>query len=362
MKNKQGFSQSVAHLLPDGWDILPINSVCTLYNGRAYALHEWESTGIPVIRLQNLTGGSDYYYSNIDLPEQKYCNRGDLLYMWSATFGPYIWMGEKAIYHYHIWKVVPQEGKADKRFLFYKLYEITEEKKNRASNGGTMLHITKSSMEASLITLPPIHEQQAIAEALSDADALIEALEQLIAKKRLIKQGVMQELLTGRRRLAGFSGEWKSIELKTIVTQFIVPMRDKPKKFSGDIPWCRIEDFSGKYLYSSKSDQFVDDETIMLMKLKINPTGTLLVSCSADLGRCAIVCRPLITNQTFIGLEFDEKKASNEFFYYFMTFHAEDLNDLSAGTTISYLSREQFETFREEFHLMLLNSRLLLSS
>ncbi|AJD52763.1 restriction modification system DNA specificity domain-containing protein [Thalassospira xiamenensis M-5 = DSM 17429] len=60
------------------------------------------------------------------------------------------------------------------------------------------------------ILLPPVKEQHAIAEALSDADALIEGLEKLIAKKRLIKQGAMQELLTGKRRLPGFSGEWET--------------------------------------------------------------------------------------------------------------------------------------------------------
>ena len=58
---------------------------------------------------------------------------------------------------------------------------------------------------------PTLAEQEAIAEALSDADALIESLEQLIAKKRQVKQGAMQELLTGKRRLPGFSGEWDKL-------------------------------------------------------------------------------------------------------------------------------------------------------
>ena len=62
----------------------------------------------------------------------------------------------------------------------------------------------------------PIAEQEAIAEALSDADALIESLEQLIAKKRQIKQGAMQELLTGKRRLPGFSGEWEEKSLSEL--------------------------------------------------------------------------------------------------------------------------------------------------
>jgi len=94
---------------------------------------------------------------------------------------------------------------------------------------------------------------------------------------------------------------------------------------------------------NSKSGRYVDKEIVNNMNLKIFPADTLLVSCSADLGRCAIVKKPLVTNQTFIGLVIDDSKADNEFLYYYMTFHAEELNNLSSGTTISYLSREQFE-------------------
>jgi len=197
-----------------------------------------------------------------------------------------------------------------------------------------------------IIVPPTIEEQQAIASALSDVDVLITALEQLITKKRNIKQGAMQQLLTGEKRLPGFGGEWEVKELKTVVKDFIVPMRDKPKSFKGDIPWCRIEDFDGKYLMGTKSGQYVNDGIVKEMNLKIHPIGTLLVSCSANLGRCAIVKRPLITNQTFIGLVVNELKLSNEFIYYYMTFNAEELNNLSSGTTISYLSREQFEIFK----------------
>ena len=76
-----------------------------------------------------------------------------------------------------------------------------------------MINLNQSTLGGLWIQTPLALEQQAIAEALSDADALIESLEQLIAKKRQIKQGAMQELLTGQRRLPGFSGEWKSCSL-----------------------------------------------------------------------------------------------------------------------------------------------------
>jgi len=206
--------------------------------------------------------------------------------------------------------------------------------------------VNRNDLHEIVVTLPPTKaEQEAIAGALSHADALIESLERLLAKKRQLTQGFMQELLTGKKRLPGFSGEWEPSPLRKFVRKFIVPMRDKPKRLTGDIPWCRIEDFDGMYLSGSKSAQFVDVETIRAMNLKVYPVGTLLVSCSADLGRCAIVVRPLVSNQTFIGLEMDLAISSNLFFYYFMTSKAQELNNLSSGTTISYLSREQFEEF-----------------
>lgn len=79
--------------------------------------------------------------------------------------------------------------------------------------GSTQVHITNTAFKSIQLPLPPFPEQEAIAHALSNADALIESLEQLLAKKRHLKLGIMQELLTGKRRLPGFSGRW---ELKLI--------------------------------------------------------------------------------------------------------------------------------------------------
>ena len=226
-----GYKRTEVGVIPEEWEVVTLGKVCTLYNGRAYALSEWEDIGVPVIRLQNLTGSNDYYYSRLNLPEQKYCKRGDLLYMWSATFGPQIWNGEWAIYHYHIWKVVPHNDITSQQYLFYKLEEITEEKKTRASNGGTMLHVTKASMESTPISLPPLPEQRAIAAALSDADGLIGALDTLIEKKRAIKQAAMQQLLTGKKRLPGFEGKWETKrlgEVASIRNQKVLPSNVDP--------------------------------------------------------------------------------------------------------------------------------------
>ena len=187
--------------IPEDWEVVPLGTASSFINGRAYSLHEWENSGTPVIRLQNLTGrGDEYYYSNLQLPEKQYCKSGDLLFMWSATFGPVIWRGPKAIYHYHIWKIACEVGYGQS-YLFYLLDDMTEKLKRSSSSGGTMLHVTKEKMESTKAAFPSYEEQTAIATILSDMDAEIQALEQRLGKTRQIKQGMMQELLTGKTRL-----------------------------------------------------------------------------------------------------------------------------------------------------------------
>ncbi len=92
----KGYKQSELGEIPEDWEVSTLGDASQFINGRAYAIHEWETQGTPVIRLQNLTGrGENYYYSNLQLPEKQYCDFGDLLFMWSATFGPVIWTGER---------------------------------------------------------------------------------------------------------------------------------------------------------------------------------------------------------------------------------------------------------------------------
>ena len=147
-------------------------------------------------------------------------------------------------------------------------------------------------------------------------------------------------------RFKEFSGEWEEKILEQLCDDFIVPMRDKPKDLTGIIPWCRIEDFKGKYLSTSKSNQGVSKETVEEMNLKIFPIDTLLVSCSANLGKCAIVKKELITNQTFIGLIPNKDTITIEYFYYLMTLQEKKLNLISTGTTISYLSKDEFKNYK----------------
>jgi type I restriction enzyme S subunit len=228
-------------------------------------------------------------------------------------------------------------------FLFHYLNYYSF-KLSKLNQGTSISGITRDTLEQINIPLPSLFEQKRIAQIISTWDKVIETTEKLIAEKENLKKGLMQQLLSGKKRFKGNKDRIIKVKLKNIVSDFIVPMRDKPKILSGEIPWCRIEDFDGKYLYDSKSNQGVSKATIKSMNLKVYPINTVLVSCSANVGICSIVKKELITNQTFIGLV-PNSNISEELLYYIMTFKAHELNKLSSGTTISYLSREEFENF-----------------
>ena len=117
------------------WEQKSLGEAATFYNGRAYAKEELLERGkYTVIRVGNFFTSDKWYYSDLELDESKYCDDGDLLYAWSASFGPRIWRGNKSIYHYHIWKVVENVG-VSRKFLFIALDIETERMKARSANG-----------------------------------------------------------------------------------------------------------------------------------------------------------------------------------------------------------------------------------
>jgi len=166
-------------ILPSGWGWARFGDVARLVNGRAYSQPELLDKGTPVLRIQNLNGGANWYYSDLTLDSDKYCDENDLLFAWSATFGPYWWSGPRAIYHYHIWKVLPG-AQLDKRYAFYALRWVTKVVKD-AAHGVTMVHMTKAGMEECKIPFPPLPEQRRIADILDKADAIRRKRKEAIA-------------------------------------------------------------------------------------------------------------------------------------------------------------------------------------
>ncbi|HBE5857814.1 restriction endonuclease subunit S [Escherichia coli] len=261
------------------WQICQLGDVLTLINGRAYKKEEMLTEGVPILRIQNLNGGNKWFYSNLELQEDKYCYKNDLLYAWSATFGPY-WSkwDHKLIYHYHIWKIETSPA-LNKQFAYYALLNITEALKASA-HGVAMPHITKAGMEAWEIQLPPISEQKIIAEKLDTLLVQVEStkarLEQIPQILKRFRQAVLGAAVSGKltedwRDNSSLSG-WIEGKLGEFIKKPSYGTSSKSNK-EGLIPVLRMGNLQGGKL--DWTDLVYTSDTIEIEKYKLEYNDVL---------------------------------------------------------------------------------------
>lgn len=215
--------------IPKHWEVKRLGEVADYLNGRAFKPSEWERTGKPIIRIQNLNKEAAVYnYTNKEFEDKYKIESGDLLYAWSASLGVYIWKGEKAWLNQHIFKVIPKKC-CEKKYLFYTLEKITAELYAK-THGSGMVHVTKGKFEETKIPLPPLPEQHAISarieELLSDLDngkqQLLTAQQQLKSYRQSLLKWAFEGKLTNKEVKDGVlpeGWEWiKSGELFSFVT------------------------------------------------------------------------------------------------------------------------------------------------
>lgn len=196
-------------------------------------------------------------------------------------------------------------------FLYYTLQHRKHEFE-RIAAGSTIKTIGLSYFKELNVLLPPRHEQDCIAAAMLDADALIDSLEQLLTKKRQIKQGAMQELLTGKRRLPGFERPWTTCRLGEIST---ITMGRTPARLIGSYwgsghKWLSIADLKGKVVSESKEE--ITEAGVQGMEEV--PEGTLLMSFKLTIGRLAFAGCKLYTNEAICALR--SPAVDKELLYY----------------------------------------------
>ncbi|MCY4614739.1 MAG: restriction endonuclease subunit S [Nitrospira sp.] len=185
------------------------------------------------------------------------------------------------------------------------------------------------------IPLPPPSEQRAIAEALSDVDGLLAALEALIAKKRAIKQATMQQLLTSKTRLPGFSGEWETTTVGEVadIRNGATPSTQIGAYWNGPIPWCTPTDITatpGKYLCAT--ERSITAMGLANCAASLLPVGALLLCSRATIGEIKIAVSSVCTNQGFKSLVCKDG-VSNEFLYYLLLTLKPQMIERAIGST-----------------------------
>ena len=176
-----------------GWKTCRLGDECRVINGRAYKAEELLDDGkYRVLRVGNFFTNDNWYFSDLELDDDKYCDEGDLLFAWSASFGPRIWHGEKVIYHYHIWKLADYEHCLNKDF-FVELLNYNCEVMKQGTHGSTMLHFTKSQMEDQQLILPPMELQKQFADLVGQTDRAKAAIRKTIDKAQFLFDSLMQK-------------------------------------------------------------------------------------------------------------------------------------------------------------------------
>lgn len=373
--------------LPDGWVWCKIGDIADVARGGSprpidsYLTDD--SSGVNWIKIGDAEQGGKYINSTRQrinkegVSRSRFVHSGDFLLTNSMSFGrPYILNVDGCIHDG--WLVIsPINNALHKDYFYYLLSsDYAYQQFSEQASGAVVSNLNKDKVADALIPLPSVSEQKRIVNAvekwLSILDLIDDGQSKLYELADDAKEKVLNLAIHGKLVAQDPSDEpaiellkrinpafqpshnlhyddipnnWVECALSDVCTEFIVPQRDKPKKFDGDIPWCRIEDIEGKYLNGSLSNRLVSRETIAEMNMRICPVGTVICSCSASIGTQAIVTKPCCTNQTFIGLVCNPKLIHNEYLYYFLSSQKEKFLEIGTGTTIKYISREKFEGY-----------------
>jgi type I restriction enzyme, S subunit len=209
--------------LPKGWVRARIGDIFDLINGRAFKPSEWASSGLPIIRIQNLNDPiAEFNYCTFYVDEKYIVESGQLLFAWSGTpgtsFGAHIWNRGKAVLNQHIFKVNISQNYLDKTFLKLLLNNNVKEYIGKAHGTAGLAHITKGKFEAAQILLPPINEQrrisQKVEELFSFLDAGVASLYAVQAQLKRYRQAVLKAALRG-----DLTKDWRDIHSRNLLSK-----------------------------------------------------------------------------------------------------------------------------------------------
>ena len=223
-------------------------------------------------------------------------------------------------------------------YLFYFLNKIIA-----FSQGTSIQGFTRNELKEFLIALPSLPEQEKIVNILSNIDELIQQIDYLITKKKNIKQGAMQELLTGTKRLDGFNEKWIFTKLDEVAEMFSggTPLTSNRSYYDGNIPWVIITDITKakKYLYSTEKN--ITQQGLESCSAKIFQKGVLLFAMYASIGKCCIAKIDVTCNQAILGIV--TKKIDTEFLYQHMVFSEKRFSQMGQTGTQNNLNKEMVQ-------------------
>ena len=324
-----------------------LGDIATYVNGYAFKPSDWSDIGIPIIRIQDLTGNS--YQANRyngEYDKRYEIHDGDVLISWSASLGVYVWTGEKAVLNQHIFKVVFNKVEVDKSFFVHQVRNILENSASQA-HGATMKHLTKPVFDALPFNLPSVVEQQRISSVLDKLTNLISLRKQQLAKLDELVKARFVEMFGDPMRNPS---EWPIHQLQEYIL-FLT---------SGSRGWAQYFTNSGEYFITIKNVKncrvTLDDVQYVIppndaeaKRTKVEE-GDLLISITADLGRTGVITKEIADygayiNQHLTCIRLDRKALHPLYVAYYMEseagkiqFRLKNQNGVKAGLNFNAIN------------------------
>jgi type I restriction enzyme S subunit len=306
MEVRKGYKQTEVGVIPEDWDVDCIGNVAQINTGGRNTQDRIEDGVYPFfVRSQTVERINSYSFDG-----EAILTAGDGV----GTGKVFHYINGKFDAHQRVYQITNFNERI-KGYYFYLYFSNHFYKRIMQMTAKSSVDSVRMEMIAKmLIPLPPVAEQEAIAEALSDADALIESLGTLLAKKRQVKQGAMSELLTGKRRLPGFSGKW---EVKTLGEIGDTDPENLTSKTDPDYSFKYISledvDFGVLRNYTELTFRFAPSRArrkirkndLLISTVRPNLKSHLFIReevsdmvCST--GFCVLRCNPNMANPTYI--------------------------------------------------------------
>ena len=339
-----GYKRTEVGVIPEEWQAVKLGHLANIVRGaspRPIDSPKWfdkySSTGW--LRISDVTAAGKYVaetaqsLSAAGIANSRFVKSGNLIMSICATVGrPVITRKDVCI---HDGFVVFDNLRADNEYLYYALSNI-EADWSKHGQTGSQMNLNTNLIRVTPIPLPSLPEQQAIAAALSDADGLIGALDVLIEKKRAIKQAAMQQLLTGKKRLPGFAGEWETKRLGDIL-KFQVGFPFSSKYFTSTEPGLRLvknRDLKADDEIVYYNGPYLDDYLVRDADVIVGMDGDF-IPCVWDRGEALL-------NQR-VGRLRASSDLDVKFAYYFLHKPLKEIERVTSSTTVKHLSHGDVE-------------------
>ncbi len=291
-----------------------LGDIATYINGYAFKPEDRGSIGLPIIRIQDLTGnGYDLGYYEGEYPPKIEINNGDILISWSASLGVYIWNQGKALLNQHIFKVVFDKVEIDKNYFVYAVKHKLQEMVSK-THGATMKHIIKKDFDNTLIPFPTLDKQIEIANILGKVEKLIDDRnDELLYLDNLIKARFVE--MFGDPETNSFG--WMKCHLANVIINANNGMARRGNDTDGNIVLRLVELQDGFIDYSSpnriqlneleKARYRLVEGDFLFARVNGNPE---------NVGRCAVfhdIGEPVFHNDHIIRVHFKENVFDGSF-------------------------------------------------